>query len=122
MLPPVTSIAACASSVSTAATALTDEEQQQDGAGVECEGELAERAGVGGMLDMPPGEGVPGVHIPEMKGRVAGRHQPVKLLLIGQLALEGAQRLPQNRQSGRIALGVVRCQAVQQQIGCARRV
>ena len=64
-------------------------EQQQEDAGAEGQGKLAERADLAGQLDVPPGQHIPLAVIPQMQGRDARQPQPPKLLLGRHLVAEG---------------------------------
>ena len=82
--------------------------------------QLAERADVAGKLDVPVGEQLPAIVIPYVFGHDVGHPIPAQLLLYRHVSAEDVQRFPQNRQSCRISPGVVRHQAIQKKIGCAR--
>ena len=69
-------------------------EQQQVGAGAEGERKLAERARRAGQLDVPTGEHVPALVVPQMQsGRGGCQRQPAQLLVGGHASAEGVQRL-----------------------------
>ena len=94
----------------------------QEDAGPDREGKLTECPRVTRELDVTAGHDVPCLVVPHRHGRPSGEPQPAQPLLRGDvLAAEGDQRPSQRGRPRRIAVGDQQRQAVQEQIGSARR-
>ena len=94
----------------------------QEDPGPDRQGELTECPRVTRELDVTAGQDVPCLVVPHRHGRPFGEPQPAQSLLRRDvLAADGEQRPSQGRRPGRIALRDQQRQAVQEQIGGARR-
>ena len=85
------------------------------------EREHAQRADVAGQLEMPSGQCVPALVIPQIVGGMAGHEEPAELVLEGQVTTpERSHGGLQGRRPGLIPVGDQDGQSVQQQVRRAR--
>ena len=120
---PVASVTACPSSISAAAAVRSPANSSIVGARAEGERKLAQRAGLAGELDVPAGQRVPALVVPQMQGRrrlsatASAAPRPTDMPL--PKAVSACRRIgtPAAYPSVKFAR-----QAVEQQVGRARRV
>ena len=123
-LAPVASLTAATSSSSENAMASSPREQMHPRACRQCQGEHAQRTGITRELDEARRQHVPGSRRPTRmpRARAAERQPPTPVPSGHVLASEGVDRPSQRRRSCGVSLCDQQRQAIQQQIGRARRL